>query len=79
MIPDAVNYFYETSQQITTSNLDVIKNGPMGKDEYLQQYIKAWDSVNLLPIQQPARRRDSRQCRAVVAEGHPRMPIRRPR
>jgi multiple sugar transport system substrate-binding protein len=51
--PDSVNYFYETSQQITTSNLDVINNGPMGKDEYLQQYIKPWDSVNLLPIKSP--------------------------
>jgi ABC-type glycerol-3-phosphate transport system substrate-binding protein len=48
--PDAVNYFYETSQQITTSNLDVIRNGPMNDDAYLQQYIKAWNNVTLLPI-----------------------------
>ena len=51
--PDAVNYFYQTSQQITTSNLDVIRNGPMGSDAYLQLYIKAWDNVNLLPIKSP--------------------------
>jgi multiple sugar transport system substrate-binding protein len=51
--PDSVNYFYETSQQITTSNIDVIDNGPMGNDAYLQQYIRPWDSVNLLPIKSP--------------------------
>jgi len=48
--PDSVNYFYQTSQQITTSNLDVIRDGPMSKDLFLQQYIKSWDKVNLLPI-----------------------------
>jgi multiple sugar transport system substrate-binding protein len=51
--PDSVNYFYQTSQQITTSNLDVINNGPMGHDVFLQNYIKAWDNVNLLPIHSP--------------------------
>ena len=51
--PDAVNFFYKTSQQITTANLDVIRTGPMGSDDYLQQYIKAWDNVNLLPIRSP--------------------------
>ena len=48
--PDSVDYFYATSQQITTSNLDVIRNGPMGKDPFLQQYIGSWDKVDLLPI-----------------------------
>jgi maltose-binding protein MalE len=47
---DSVNYFYETSQQITTSNLEIIQNGPMSKDLFLHQYIKSWDKVNLLPI-----------------------------
>jgi ABC-type glycerol-3-phosphate transport system substrate-binding protein len=51
--PDAVNYFYQTSQQITTSNLDVIHDGPMGHDAYLQNYIGAWDNVDLLPIKSP--------------------------
>jgi multiple sugar transport system substrate-binding protein len=51
--PDSVNYFYETSQQITTSNLDVIDNGPMGHDLYLKQYIDSWNNVNLLPIHSP--------------------------
>jgi multiple sugar transport system substrate-binding protein len=51
--PDSVNYFYETSQQITTSNLDVIRNGPMGRDPYLKQYIDAWNNVNLLPVKSP--------------------------
>jgi maltose-binding protein MalE len=51
--PDAVNFFYQTSQQITTANLDVIRTGPMGSDDYLQRYIKAWDNVNLLPIRIP--------------------------
>ena len=48
--PDAVNYFYQTSQQVTTSNLDVIRNGPMSSDAYLKIGIDAWDSVNILPI-----------------------------
>jgi multiple sugar transport system substrate-binding protein len=51
--PDAVNFFYQTSQQITTSNLEVINNGPMGHDDYLQLFIKAWDNVNLLPVRSP--------------------------
>ncbi len=51
--PDSVNYFYATSQQITTSNIDVIQNGPMGKDQFLQQYIRSWDKVDLLPIRSP--------------------------
>jgi len=51
--PDAVNYFYKTSQQITTSNLDVIRGGPMNTDVYLQQYIGAWDNANLVPIRSP--------------------------
>ena len=48
--PDSVNTFYQTSNQITTSNLDVIKDGPMGRDVFLKNYIDAWDNVNLLPI-----------------------------
>jgi ABC-type glycerol-3-phosphate transport system substrate-binding protein len=51
--PDSVNFFYQTSQQITTSNLDVIHNGPMNDDLYLQQYIRSWDAVNLMPIRSP--------------------------
>ena len=48
--PDSANYFYQTSGQITTSNLDVIHNGPMNADVYLQQYIGAWDKANLVAI-----------------------------
>jgi multiple sugar transport system substrate-binding protein len=48
--PDSVNYFYQTSQQITTSNMEVINNGPIHDDIYLQQYIGAWNNANLVPI-----------------------------
>ena len=48
--PDSANYFYQTSQQITTSNMDVIRGGPMNNDVYLKQYINAWDNANLVPI-----------------------------
>jgi maltose-binding protein MalE len=48
--PDSVEYFYKTSQQITTSNMEVINNGPISKDIYLKQYIAAWDRANLVPI-----------------------------
>jgi ABC-type glycerol-3-phosphate transport system substrate-binding protein len=51
--PDAVNYFYQTSQQVTTSNMDVIRNGPMFEDAYLKIGIDAWDNVNILPIRSP--------------------------
>jgi multiple sugar transport system substrate-binding protein len=50
---DSVNYFYQTSNQITTSNLDVIRNGPMGRDPFLKTYIDAWESVDLLPVHSP--------------------------
>lgn len=48
--PDSANYFYQTSQQVTTSNFDVIRSGPMYQNLYLRQAIDAWDNVNLLPI-----------------------------
>ena len=48
--PDSVNYFYQTSLQITTSNLEVIRNGPINSDIYLQQHINAWNNANLIPI-----------------------------
>jgi len=51
--PEVVNYFFETSQQITTGNIEVIRNGPMGKDEYLRQFIDPWDNVEILPIKSP--------------------------
>ncbi|MBV9539112.1 MAG: sugar ABC transporter substrate-binding protein [Acidisphaera sp.] len=51
--PDSVNYFYQTSNQITTSNIDVINAGPMGKDVYLKNFIDAWNNVDLLPIKSP--------------------------
>jgi multiple sugar transport system substrate-binding protein len=51
--PATVNYFYETSGQITTGRLDILRDGPQGRDPYLRIFIEALDSMTTLPMRNP--------------------------
>lgn len=44
---ETVEYYYETSKQLTTGRLDILSSGAMGADDYVQQIVAA------LPVSQP--------------------------
>ncbi len=50
--PD-VEYYYETSQQITTGNLDVVKQTKMSDDKFLMTFVNALPESNPIPIRDP--------------------------
>lgn len=51
--PDTVEYFYETSQQLTTGRLDILKKGKMGEDPYIQAFVDTLPVSDPLPINSP--------------------------
>lgn len=50
--PD-VEYYYETSAQITTGNLDVVRQTKMNDDKFLMAFVKALPESNPIPIRDP--------------------------
>ncbi|MBN9306693.1 MULTISPECIES: extracellular solute-binding protein [unclassified Devosia] len=48
--PQAVEYFYETSNQLTTGRTDLIGAGKMGQDPYVQAFAAILKNANPLPI-----------------------------
>ncbi|MDW6021622.1 sugar ABC transporter substrate-binding protein [Mesorhizobium sp. BAC0120] len=50
---DTVEYFYETSQQLTTGRLDILKQGKMGADPYIQAFVDTLPVSDPLPINNP--------------------------
>jgi len=50
--PD-VEYYYETSSQITTGNLDVLRQTKMSEDKFLLAFINTLPVSNPIPIRDP--------------------------
>lgn len=50
--PD-VEYYYQTSSQITTGNLSIIKTTKMSEDKFLMAFIDALPQSNPIPIRDP--------------------------
>ena len=50
--PD-VEYYYETSSQITTGNLDVVRQTKMSEDKFLMAFVNALPESNPIPIRDP--------------------------
>lgn len=48
-----VEYYYETSAQLTTGRLDILKSGKMGQDAYGQTFVNALPISNPVPIRHP--------------------------
>jgi multiple sugar transport system substrate-binding protein len=49
----AVEYFYETSQQLTTGRLDILRSGKMGQDPYVQAFVAVLPESEGVPIKNP--------------------------
>jgi multiple sugar transport system substrate-binding protein len=50
---ETVEYFYKTSQQLTTGRLDLLTTGDMGKDPYIQSFVDALPVSDPIPINNP--------------------------
>lgn len=48
--PAAVEFFYETSNQLTTARTDLIGTGKMAEDAYIQAFAATLPNTNSLPI-----------------------------
>ena len=48
-----VEYFYETSQQLTTGRLDILRSGKMGQDSYVQAFVAVLPESDGVPIKSP--------------------------
>ncbi|WEX10961.1 sugar ABC transporter substrate-binding protein [Chelativorans sp. AA-79] len=48
--PQAVEFFYETSNQLTTSRTDLLNAGKMEEDPYIQAFAATLEHANPLPI-----------------------------
>jgi multiple sugar transport system substrate-binding protein len=48
-----VEYYYDTSAQLTTGRLDILKSGKMGQDLYTQIFVDALPISNPVPIRHP--------------------------
>ncbi|WP_160299987.1 ABC transporter substrate-binding protein [Devosia geojensis] len=48
--PEAVEFFYETSDQLTTPRGDLLSAGSMGEDPYIQAFAETLANANPLPI-----------------------------
>lgn len=48
-----VEYYYETSSQLTTGRLDILRSGKMGADKYSQIFVDALPISNPVPIRDP--------------------------
>ncbi len=51
--PEAVNRYFEVSQQMSTAQLDLLTSGDMGADEFTQVFVEALPSANAVPIKHP--------------------------
>jgi multiple sugar transport system substrate-binding protein len=48
-----VEYFYETSKQLTTGRLDILRSGKMGGDPYVQAFVDVLPESDGVPIKNP--------------------------
>jgi multiple sugar transport system substrate-binding protein len=48
-----VEHYYETSSQLTTGRLDILKSGKMGQDRYSQIFVESLPVSNPVPIRDP--------------------------
>jgi len=50
---EAVNQYYEVSDQLSTAQLDLLTSGAMGEDEYVQIFVDAMANADPVPVQHP--------------------------
>lgn len=51
--PETVEYYFETSKQLTTGRLDVLSSGAMGDDPFVQAFVEVLPVSNGVPIKHP--------------------------
>src|SRR5690606_14212020 len=50
---EAVNQYYDVSDQLSTAQLDLLTSGAMGEDEYVQIFVDAMANADPVPVQHP--------------------------
>ena len=51
--PETVEFYYDTSSQLTTGRLDLLESGAMGEDPYVQAFVDVLPVSNPVPIRDP--------------------------